>query len=252
MAIAVTGNTSTLAGGMSTRFLRGRVETLTDVRTLDFTGAEADLGATFEALRDALPSTGASLSLGAYGTVRLEDVDITVTRDGAATASLTYRRWDTDVIEVRGSAGLEEVETQVDADGNDIVVTHDGETQVATMRKKLITASLTVVYVVAANDPEVALLPYYGRLNDAPWRQGQAREWLVAGVEYDPIDTQSDPNWYRVTVRFAFKEGGWDEDAAFRDPETGRPPEGLVAGTGYLEGVELLGEEDFTVFLSAS
>jgi hypothetical protein len=207
-----------------------------------------------EILADAaLPDTGDSKSMGAYGTVRLESIAVQLDpqHKGHGRADLTWQRWETTPTTLRGGSGLVEVPTQKDKDGNDLTVSHQGQTQVGTVNKRIHTKQLIFEVVIQEADPAAYADDFHGRLNDDTWRGGAARTWLCTVEDYEPLDLVSSPPYWRVRFRFDYRADGWDEQVIFRDPETGRPPAGLVDGTGYIVA-EQEEEADFTDVLSAS
>lgn len=221
--------------------------------------AYTDVGDLLAQLRALLPASGDTLVVGGYGTLLLVDVQINVSKPHLAQCDLVYGLAEANTDLLEGESGLTETTTQVDNDGTPLLVEHKKETQVATMRRRLITDTLVYSTVLSVADANTVRLVYAGAVNNAAWRGGAAGLWLCSSVRFRPIDVSSSPPLWRVVFRFDLVVGGWAEDAFYVDPETGRPPDGLVAGDpgdtptpGLLQSVSFDPEEDFSQILSAT
>jgi len=80
-------------------------------------------------------------------------------------------------------------------------------------------------------DPGSVAAFYVGTVNATPWN-GAAETWLCANVQFDLLDgTTPLPSW-NFSYSFRHNVDGWKYTVAYIDPETGKPPPNLVAGTG--------------------
>jgi len=139
---------------------------------------------------------------------------------------------------------LSQTDTQVDRYGNQILVTHtyaDDAPEHAgeTIRQG---GSVSVMVPQTTIRAEGFLYCYYpilitskwtGAINSVPWIGGAAYTWLCTEVSAKPESFETDiaPIW-RFTFEFQHNWFGWIPQAIFIDPETGKAPADIVAGTG--------------------
>jgi hypothetical protein len=65
---------------------------------------------------------------------------------------------------------------------------------------------------------------YTGKINAQRWQGEAPHTWLCSRIE----GTTNDQGLtYQVNYEFMFREGTWDADLAFVDPDTGKPPPGV-------------------------
>lgn len=89
-----------------------------------------------------------------------------------------------------------------------------------------------------------------GFTNNAGWNGGDAGEWRCSEVTFTPWDIAggSPGNFiWLVNFYFQFDPTGWNPDAIFRDPITGKPPPDLVQGDGVIT-VDWYPERNFSEF----
>lgn len=146
---------------------------------------------------------------------------------------LIYRRQRSELVPVHGGTALEQITSEVDRDGDAIMVTHDGTEQgghitVLTPRSTYSTESIEEV-----EDPEEIVLAWLGKVNSTAWHNGHPKTWIVTRADWEKADTFSDPPAYRFTWEFEYRAEGWDPiTVAYKDPQTGERPPDLVEGTG--------------------
>jgi hypothetical protein len=144
------------------------------------------------------------------------------------------------------SVSLVEITSNKDATGADILVTYDGISQSAEVTKQLplITFRLSRR---EQDHPTLRALDCVGKLNNASFTIGG--QSLAAGtVLCSNISTRTDDNseTFFVEYEFQYFAAGWEVVVYYIDPDTGRPPADLVAGTG-IKPVPVYEEEDFAV-----
>lgn len=149
-----------------------------------------------------------------------------------ARIELVFRRQDEIPLWFRGSTVTEQVQTELDRDGNQILLTHNGITQGGTVTKYDPHNTLEAEFVRSLSSPGVVSSSIVGFVNDAAWQGGDPGEWLCTECPFDPIDLTVDPPKWRFRAVFQRKIGGWDPTAAFTDPETGQPGVDLVEDQG--------------------
>lgn len=70
-----------------------------------------------------------------------------------------------------------------------------------------------------------------GKINANPWMGFGTSEWMCTGCDWEPVDGTA--FIYEFSFEFQHNPDGWNPQAFFIDPRTGRPPPGLVEGVGY-------------------
>lgn len=136
-----------------------------------------------------------------------------------------------------GGASLEEIESQLDRNGNQIVVTHNGRPQGGVIRPLMPRRVLHARWTGQSMFPGDLVDAYAGKTNLSDWQGGLPGTWLCLDIDFDPVDVRADPVLYEYNASFRHKDDGGgeghDPQIVFIDPETGQPPPGLVAGEGF-------------------
>lgn len=170
-------------------------------------------------------------------------------------------------------SSLSQIESNLDVDGNPITVQYTypssylpdpnhraGKTvtQGGMMSKPLPEPTFTVRWLVVAGNLGVVyhtadyLMSYYmsfeGKLNDSSFTigyiVGAAHTWLIAAVKGTSRDGGVS---YEASMTFQYRARTWDDQVTFINPDDGKPPPDLVAGTGYKD-VQMLIDDDFPTF----
>lgn len=136
-----------------------------------------------------------------------------------------------------GGASLEEIETQVDRNGNQITVTHGGKTQGGVIRPLMPRRELNARWTGQSVFPGDLVDAYAGKTNLSLWQGGLQGTWLCLDIDFDIADPDQTPPLYEYNAHFRHKDdndgAGHDPQVVYIDPETGQPPPGLVEGEGY-------------------
>lgn len=137
---------------------------------------------------------------------------------------------------LRGGASLEEIETQIDRDGNQITVSHNDKTQGGVIRPLMPRRELHAEWTNQSMFPGALVDAYVGKTNLSEWQGGPPGTWLCTELTFDPANVDKTPVLYRFNGSFRQKDddgSGHNPQVVFIDPETGQPPTGLVAGVGF-------------------
>lgn len=135
-----------------------------------------------------------------------------------------------------GGAALEEIETQLDRDGNQVTVEHQGVVQGVRIRPLMPREELNAEWTGQSTTPGQVVRAYVGKTNELTWQGWLPGSGLCMSITFDPIDVTQSPPLYRFNASFRQKDddgSGHDPQVVFIDPESGEPPPGLVAGVGY-------------------
>lgn len=99
------------------------------------------------------------------------------------------------------------------------------------------TATLTGIMEVSSGHAEA--LKWAGKVNSAKWGPSPPRTWLITNVAwsfhgFQKPKTGGNKTWYKFAYTFEYDKTGWDPQAIYIDPETGRVPvEKLKKDKGY-------------------
>lgn len=196
-----------------------------------------------------LPAVGHKITINGQD-LHLEDRDVRLIDGGDAEVELAYKRRDTpETMQYRIGTSVEQVTTQLDREGNPITVTHNGVTQGGEISADDSLTVLEAEFVTQSATPGTVVATWGNKVNSTAWMGGAPGEWRVTHASAELVDSTTSPHpEYRFRFQFTHRAGGWQPAVAFVDPETGNPPPGLVAGTGY-KTVNHYHEIDFnTVF----
>jgi len=172
-----------------------------------------------------------------------------------------YVPFQTARISARISASLGQTETTKDKLGNDIALTYTypedykyndnkkntSETLIPRVTKlvpqKVVTLSKRLTTTAAAIESDWDT--YGGKVNSSSWRNGDARTWLLSGIEAIPNE---DNTTWDVQYNFQYRTDGWDDTVVFIDPNTGQAPSDVddaVNQPNAMKTPEVLKEADF-------
>ena len=136
-----------------------------------------------------------------------------------------------------GGASLEEIETQIDRDGNQIIVIHNEVIQGGVIRPLMPRRELHAQWTGQSMFPGDLVDAFVGKTNLSDWQGGLPGTWLCLDIDFDIADPNQQPPLYEYNAHFRHKDdedgAGHDPQVVFVDPDTGEPPPGLVAGEGY-------------------
>lgn len=136
-----------------------------------------------------------------------------------------------------GGAGLEEIETQLDRNGDQITVEHNDVTQGGVIRPLMPRPELEFEWTGQSDSPGQLAIGYVGKTNLENWQLGAPGTWLCMSVFFDIADPSTVPVTYKYSMKFRHKDdgtgAGWNPQVVFTDPETGEPPAGLDSVNGY-------------------
>ena len=148
---------------------------------------------------------------------------------------------------IRISGAVSATETEVDKSGSTITVSHGGESQGGTIRANEAAMQLAFDMAVETYTPTDVIVAWQNKINSADWFGGSPGVWLCTRVNVQPIQESSTPPRWKFTFEFQAKPyPGWQPWVRYIDPETGKPPVGLVDGTGYKQ-VQHYDEADFNL-----
>jgi hypothetical protein len=163
---------------------------------------------------------------------------------------LTYRRhFTTADWFAEGTAALQGVTRDTDSGGSFITVTHDGDTQGVTINVEDILEDIFIEIVEDTDTPGTEARAFVNKLNSAIWLGDAAGLWKCTRVEYAPAILTTSPQKWRFRYFFSYDPAGWQPRVTYIDASTGRPPNGLVEGTGAKD-VTYYGTVDFNTKFS--
>ena len=153
------------------------------------------------------------------------------------------------------SSTLAQITTQRDKDELELIVTHDGRPQngeISVLNPEDGFTRRVVVSVSPGNEMAIKT-EWQAKINQSPWNNGEAGTWLCLKALPTPLDVRPtrSPWLFIYEFEFAYDATGWAPWVFWRDPSTGRPPDGLVADEGKKE-VLWYDEKDFNVEPSGS
>jgi len=155
--------------------------------------------------------------------------------------------------QIQVGSSVESTVTQKDVNGDQILVSHtytdtDADGNIATRTD---TQGGEVEYQIPSTSvsfsrrenasPAFKSRLFVGKTNSTTWGNDPPGTWLctrIEGVSDDGGQT------FNVTYEFQHNRDTWAATVVFIDPDTGRPPEGLVNGTG-LKHVQVYQRADF-------
>lgn len=187
-----------------------------------------------------MPDVGHTVTINGDDVV-LEEREVTIDRDRSASVVCTYRRQETTQPTYRGGTALEQVTSELDRDGNQITVEDsNGIIQGGEINVLSPQSTLVAEVIESTNIPGTLSSQWAGYVNELAWNGGQPGQWLCESADFEPVDMTAIPKKWRFTYVFRRKrasetdlEPAHQPSVYFVDPETNRPPDGLVADVGY-------------------
>jgi hypothetical protein len=158
-----------------------------------------------------------------------------------------------------GGTSLTQINTQTDRYGNQITVSHtygsdpDPEysgqtlTQGGDLPVLMPQTTLTATGRLPVAYPLEVSQFWVGSMNGNFWASGNPYTWLCTRADFRAIDLAlTRPAVWEFTFEFQHKLDTWIPYAFFVDPRTGKPPAGIVIGTGT-KLIDWYGIIDFNV-----
>lgn len=178
-----------------------------------------------------LPKNGHTMTVNAQKVI-LEERSVRFYDTNCAQVALMYRRQDDTAFYIRGDSSVSQVQTELDNAGQQIIVEHDGIQQGGEVDVFEPQVTIEFDIVREGSTPGSFAKSLAGKVNSVSWQGADPGEWLCMSAAFDPVDLIAVPAKYRFRLVFQLRDGGWNPTVAYRDNETGRPPVGLVIGTG--------------------
>lgn len=160
--------------------------------------------------------------------------------------------WSVNPFEFRvtGGTSLQQTETEFDASGAQITVSHTfpaddddwpNETRTQGGIASVLSPRTTYRFegVIETAYPDIVSRIWTGALNLTPWANSLAGTWLCTDVQFELLTVMGSVSTlgllprYRFTFEFLFKADGHQPAVRFNDPRDNQPPPNLVAGVGY-------------------
>jgi hypothetical protein len=165
-------------------------------------------------------------------------------------------------------AGLQEAPTQVDSEGNPIILgytygadepspyTSKGRLQGGEVTNKIPTKIKRLVGVLDFPEPDLVVDGILGLVNDDEWFGQDARMWLCSSAKWSPWSRRDGSNINRYEFTFELNKRGWDPKAVFVHEITGKIPGDWATNAGSgghasFQVVENLLETNFDTYFSA-
>jgi len=104
--------------------------------------------------------------------------------------------------------------------------------------------------IMEVDFPWQIALSLVSKVNKQAWSGGVAHSWMCTAVNWKIHDATSGANRYLFTFEFQHNLDTWDPQVVFIDENSGRPPAGLVEGTGK-KTIEYHEEIDFNEIIGA-
>jgi hypothetical protein len=93
--------------------------------------------------------------------------------------------------------------------------------------------TFTIEGMVENNAPWDIAEALIGSVNWSTWMGQGEHTWMCTDVTWEYRDKKEGTGYYFMTYTFQHDPDTWNPTAVFIDDRTGRPPEGLVEGSGY-------------------
>lgn len=192
-------------------------------------------GVSYEQLHSALSTPGLPALWAAHpllGNLRL--VERSPAGSGPFDATVSLRYVNITKVE-RGGSAIEITQTNKDKDGNTVKVpppvgrgdpVEDSQTAVVKVANPLQTLIIERIEpdrdkVQRGIKPVEVSSQYTGKINSKIFRGGAPRTWLMENISYNN-DGLGDIAW-NMAYELRWRSNGWDQEAAWVDPETGKP-----------------------------
>lgn len=226
----------------------------------------------YEVLQSALDAAGvpaAGDELGSTG-LFLKERNPRLVNKGCVDVDLVYlpansnggvgQSFESGLVLGESSATLNQVESNLDGAGALITVEHTypvddldfaGLTKVQGGTIQVFQPQITRRYrgIKATAVPWEIEMDIVGTVNENTWAGGDSRTWMCTACSWKPVDVGG--SRFEFNVEFQYNPDTWDPTVVYKDERTGRPPDGLVAGTGYKTIAKYV-DADFEAILGAT
>jgi len=139
-------------------------------------------------------------------------------------------------------ANIQQRTTNLNADGNQITVSHTwpdtdddwpGETVTQSGEISIYEAqkTFTIEGIKMTSRPVGIANRIVGKVNASWWANGAPRTWMCTACNWKPYDIDTARCY--MTFEFQHNVDSWDPDVYFIDSRTGNPPADLVEDVGY-------------------
>jgi hypothetical protein len=166
-----------------------------------------------------------------------------------ADATLTYKQRGQTMGAVgtftaRLSSSLQQIDTQFDIFGNQIVLEHTypatdenfpGETKYVTATVPQMIPQGEAIYdgIFELTNPIAFRNTYLGHINSYYWNGGEPGTWLCSDLQAQMHTYNVSASLWSISITFQYDPSGWNSIPVFTDPTTNKPPIDLVEGLGY-------------------
>lgn len=167
-----------------------------------------------------------------------------------ADATLTYKQRGqvpgaVGTFNARLSSSLQQIDTQFDIDGNQIVLQHTypaddenfpGETKYVTATVPQMIPQGEAIYtgIFTITNPIAFRNTYLGHINSVYWNGGEPGTWLCTDIQIEMHTYNVSATLWNVSITMQYDPSGWGQIAVYTDPTTNKPPIDIVEGLGYL------------------
>lgn len=135
---------------------------------------------------------------------------------------------------IEGAAVAEQIESQTDRLGDQIIVEHNGIRQGATITADESRSTLRFTQSFGSAAPGVWARQWTNRVNSDAWQGDAAGTWRCMGISFRLVDPNTVPATWQFSYDFAYKQSGWQPKVVFVDRETGEPPADIDTGANSL------------------
>lgn len=142
---------------------------------------------------------------------------------------------DGDLFVASGSSSLLMVQSDVDRDGNQVVLSWNDRQQTGQFQVGVPVQSLRLGHTVHVAEPELWQKLWVGKVNSQAFRTRGAGQWLCVGADFDLTERETTPLGYSFTYEFVGNDEGHDPKVVYIDPTTRKPPPGIVDDVGRKE-----------------
>ncbi len=140
---------------------------------------------------------------------------------------------DTQTVQIDISTTVTSITTQRDINDDDLVVTH-GSPAVDQVDTASVNRPQTALTFARIENQDVFLKArtYVGKVNSVEWQGAPLKTILCTAINGRQTDIIT--NRFEVTYTFIYQSEDYKYDSWWIDPDTGRPPAGLVQDTGKI------------------
>lgn len=146
-----------------------------------------------------------------------------------------------------GGSSLTQIETVVDANGTVMEVSHtytgaetsppvpvgEADPQPVVLNVGSPQSTVTGRGYLQVAYPDVVSRAFTGYINSDIWAGEPPGTWMCINVDWQPVYTNTNPYVFEFSFTFLHDWRGQQPGAVYINPNTGKPPVGLVQGVGY-------------------